>query len=161
MKSDILASMQLKSTEELIEIWKNNDQSEWTNDAFGVVADILLERLGSLPEQDKPIEEISDIDSPSEKLLDDYLRKERLVDLVDFVFYLGISPAIICILFIAVSLFAILSPRSITVVGSLPWYVIVGTVLFVSAALLRKRTKLGSVKARQLLLERISKGSPQ
>ncbi len=41
-----------KSTEELIEIWKKNDQYSWTEEAFEVVKELLEERNTEVPEQD-------------------------------------------------------------------------------------------------------------
>jgi hypothetical protein len=48
----IVSDMQARDTEELLVIWKKNDKNEWSYEAFGIVHDILLERLGSVPEQD-------------------------------------------------------------------------------------------------------------
>ena len=43
--------MQLKDSDELLKIWVKNDRLEWSDEAFSIVHDILLERLGSVPEQ--------------------------------------------------------------------------------------------------------------
>lgn len=43
--------MQLKDSDELLKIWIQNDRLEWSDEAFLIVHDILLERLGSVPEQ--------------------------------------------------------------------------------------------------------------
>lgn len=49
-KRDAIFNIQnLKETDELIDIWQNNDREEWSDEALGVVRDILLERLGYLP----------------------------------------------------------------------------------------------------------------
>lgn len=47
----IRQEMELVRTEELIAIWKRHDTKEWTNDALEIVRAILLERMGTLPEQ--------------------------------------------------------------------------------------------------------------
>ncbi len=47
----IYENMQLKNSEELLKIWIQNDRVKWTDEAFAVIHDILLERLGSVPEQ--------------------------------------------------------------------------------------------------------------
>jgi len=44
----------LKSTEDLLAIWRANDRAEWTSTAFDAIQKILLERLGSVPEQAAP-----------------------------------------------------------------------------------------------------------
>jgi hypothetical protein len=54
LKVQIRSEMQLKTTEELSDIWIKNNRAEWTDDAFDVVRELLTERLGNLPKQDKP-----------------------------------------------------------------------------------------------------------
>ena len=50
--------LQEKDTGELLEIWKNNNRDEWSDTAFSIIHDILLERLGSEPPpQGAPFEE--------------------------------------------------------------------------------------------------------
>ena len=43
--------MQLKDSDELLAIWRKNDRLEWSDEAFTVIHDILVERLGSAPPQ--------------------------------------------------------------------------------------------------------------
>jgi hypothetical protein len=50
-KQQILEQMQKKDTDELVQIWKAHDRTEWTETAFEIIRDILLERLGELPQQ--------------------------------------------------------------------------------------------------------------
>jgi len=47
----VYRNMNLKETSELVSIWVKNDKSEWTNEAFEVIRDILVERLGDVPLQ--------------------------------------------------------------------------------------------------------------
>jgi len=47
----VYASLQQEGTEELLGIWKQNDREGWTDIAFEAIHDILMERLGSVPEQ--------------------------------------------------------------------------------------------------------------
>jgi hypothetical protein len=47
----IRQNMQLKDSEELLAIWRKNDRQEWSDEAFSIVHDILLERLGTVPPQ--------------------------------------------------------------------------------------------------------------
>ncbi len=44
-------SMQSKSSEELLAIWRKNDRNEWSDEAFSIIHDILFERFGNVPEQ--------------------------------------------------------------------------------------------------------------
>lgn len=46
--------MRLKETDELLEIWSENDRLEWSDIAFAAIHSILLERLGNVPPQGTP-----------------------------------------------------------------------------------------------------------
>jgi hypothetical protein len=60
----IYNDMSLKSTDELLEIWKTNDHSVWSDAGFKAIQKILLERLGSVPPQEgASTEEESDSDT--------------------------------------------------------------------------------------------------
>ncbi len=47
----IRRNMQLKDTDELLRIWKQNNREEWSDEAFSVVQEILLERNVEIPDQ--------------------------------------------------------------------------------------------------------------
>lgn len=51
LSKSIYQNMQLKDSDELIKIWIKNDRSEWSDEAFLIIYDILLKRLGSVPQQ--------------------------------------------------------------------------------------------------------------
>ena len=51
LRQQIYQRMNVKSTEELLEIWKKNNHAEWTDLAFDVVREILVSRIGELPPQ--------------------------------------------------------------------------------------------------------------
>lgn len=51
LHNSVYQSMQNKSTQELLEIWRDNDRVTWTEDTFSILQEILLERLGTIPEQ--------------------------------------------------------------------------------------------------------------
>ena len=53
-RSQIYENMNLKDTDELLDIWQANDHSEWSDAAFDVAKEILVKRLGELPPQDDP-----------------------------------------------------------------------------------------------------------
>jgi hypothetical protein len=57
LRAQIYNRMNQKETDELIAIWQTHDSEEWTETAFDVVKDILLNRLGELPPQDEVLEE--------------------------------------------------------------------------------------------------------
>lgn len=72
LRDQIRNSLNLKDTEELVEMWRTHDTEEWTDLAFEVVKDILQERLGEVPPQyevvQKPVGTIQD-DAESEEAL--------------------------------------------------------------------------------------------
>lgn len=49
MKAQIHDTLRLRGTDELLDIWRRADHEEWTDLAFEVVHEILLERLGEIP----------------------------------------------------------------------------------------------------------------
>jgi hypothetical protein len=56
MMKSIRSAMQDKETDELIQIWLVHDQTAWTDEAFEVVKELLIERLGKLPDQNMPMD---------------------------------------------------------------------------------------------------------
>ena len=52
MKAQIQDNLRLLETDELLEIWRRADHDEWTDLAFEVVHEILLERLGEIPQRE-------------------------------------------------------------------------------------------------------------
>lgn len=51
----IFNNLNLKETEELVEIWITNDRVEWSDLAFEAVKAILAERLETVPTQNEPL----------------------------------------------------------------------------------------------------------
>ena len=49
LRKQIFASMQLKETDELVDIYMKQDKDEWSELAFSALEEILTERLGYLP----------------------------------------------------------------------------------------------------------------
>src|SRR5690349_3023093 len=43
--------LQLRETDDLLEIWLANDRSQWTDEAFEAMRQLLVERLGAAPPQ--------------------------------------------------------------------------------------------------------------
>ena len=64
-RDQIYNTLNLKETDELVEIWQKNDHKQWSETAFGVVKELLQNRLGQLPPQGEP-NYASDDDSSSE-----------------------------------------------------------------------------------------------
>ena len=56
----IYNTLNLKETDELMEIWKQNDRVQWSQETFDALETILQERLGQLPPQNPAILEFSD-----------------------------------------------------------------------------------------------------
>lgn len=67
LRKQIYNNFNLKETDELVEIWQKNDRAEWSEEAFGVIEEILRERIGELPAQNEPILEHEDIEEESEE----------------------------------------------------------------------------------------------
>jgi hypothetical protein len=71
--------LNLRETEDLLEIWQANDHEEWSDMAFEVIKEILRKRLGEVPPQELPSEEQEaeesfeddDLDEWDAKLLND------------------------------------------------------------------------------------------
>jgi hypothetical protein len=59
-RNQLYNALSLKGTDELIEIWKTNDRSEWSDVAFAVIQEILRNRIGEIPAQGASLEELSD-----------------------------------------------------------------------------------------------------
>lgn len=55
LKKYIYNNLNLKDTDDLVDIWITNNRLEWSDLAFGVLSDLLIERIGKLPPQDAPI----------------------------------------------------------------------------------------------------------
>jgi DNA-directed RNA polymerase subunit RPC12/RpoP len=68
LRDQIYNNMNMKDTDELIEIWETNNRYEWSDTAFEVVRQILSNRIGELPEQDDPVfDEKTEDDSDNEE----------------------------------------------------------------------------------------------
>jgi len=77
LREQIYDRMNLKETEELLEIWQSNDHAEWSDEAFEVVQGILKARGVGLPQQNEPVyeheeqEEDHDFSDEELKIIDD------------------------------------------------------------------------------------------
>lgn len=70
LRKQVHANLNSKNTDELLDIWKINDRVEWSDLAFEVLEEILIKRVGNLPEQNRPILEHQDEDEKTDDLED-------------------------------------------------------------------------------------------
>ncbi|HSB02084.1 MAG TPA: hypothetical protein VLE49_15650 [Anaerolineales bacterium] len=75
LREQIHDNMNLKETDELLEIWQNNHRFEWSDDAFEVIKDVLKERGVDIPEQDEPLYKAEEETSDEETSDDDELEE--------------------------------------------------------------------------------------
>lgn len=54
LSKKLYENMRQKSTEELLQIWKENDRTEWSDEAYVAIKQVLDERGVSLPAQTAP-----------------------------------------------------------------------------------------------------------
>lgn len=54
LSKKLYENMRQKSTEELLQIWKENDRTEWSDEAYVAIKQVLDERNVSLPAQTAP-----------------------------------------------------------------------------------------------------------
>jgi hypothetical protein len=59
-RRQIYNELNLRETDDLLEIWKENDRVEWSNETFEVIEEILKNRRVEIPQQDEPIREYND-----------------------------------------------------------------------------------------------------
>ncbi len=55
LRQEIYNGLSQKETDELVEIWRSNDHTQWTDMGFEVIREILQARLGKLPPQNVPV----------------------------------------------------------------------------------------------------------
>ena len=51
LRAQIYNNLSIKNTEELLEIWQSGDTSEWNEEVFEIIKEILVRRLGYVPPQ--------------------------------------------------------------------------------------------------------------
>jgi len=56
-RKQIYNELNLRETDDLLEIWQTNDRVEWSNDAFQVIGEILKNRGEEIPEQGEAVYE--------------------------------------------------------------------------------------------------------
>lgn len=64
LRKQIRGHLNLKTTDELLDIWQTNDRVEWSEAAFEEIKEILAERGEEMSEQDEPINEhVEEVDA--------------------------------------------------------------------------------------------------
>mgnify|MGYP001278476197 FL=1 len=69
LETQIYNNLASKDTDELLEIWQNNNSQEWSEAAFEIVGEILRKRLGNLPPRSAKVQ-IAQILEKVEQYLD-------------------------------------------------------------------------------------------
>jgi len=72
-RGQIYNELNLRETDDLLEIWRSNDHEEWSDIAFEVVKEILMKRLGEIPPQVEPITEQMEEEEENSESQDDGL----------------------------------------------------------------------------------------
>jgi hypothetical protein len=161
MNSQILSEMRLKTTEELLEIWRENDPTQWSEDAFEVVKGLLLERVRELPEQKAPVvvDKASDVQESANKLLENYRKKKFWAILLEFPWIFCLFTAGILLVGAMVWMVTLLTNTIFSVVH-LEEGIIITAFLF-PLYFLRERAKNSASEAKKKLVELIAKGLEQ
>jgi hypothetical protein len=137
MSNEIYNELNLKSTEELLEIWKTNDRSVWSDAGFKAIKKILIERQGSVPpQQAAPAED--EPDSGTYYDIDKISSISTIANVLAWVILVGDAIALIAYLFLgtqsnSVNLFKYLTSMS-NVMNLLIWcvvYILPGLFFFV------------------------------
>jgi len=75
LRSQIHNQLNLRDTEDLLEIWYKNDHEEWSDIAFEVIKDILIKRLGEIPSQEEIVDKETEIEEREDDGLDEWEAK--------------------------------------------------------------------------------------
>ena len=79
LREQITSRMNLKETDELLDIWQSNDRFEWSDEAFDVISEILKNRGVDIPPQGEPVYEQVDVEADK----DDYGFSEEELRILD------------------------------------------------------------------------------
>jgi len=79
IRNQMYNELNLRETEDLLEIWYTNDREGWSDTAYEVIQEILIKRLGEIPQQEVVVDEETEAEDPEDdglpeweaKLLDD------------------------------------------------------------------------------------------
>ncbi|HCR71911.1 MAG TPA: hypothetical protein DIW23_10745 [Anaerolineae bacterium] len=83
LREQIYKNLNIKETDELLDIWQTNDRVEWSDLAFEVLEEILKQRKVKLPKQKEPITEYKEEDENLEEWETKLLDKEDQPEFYD------------------------------------------------------------------------------
>lgn len=125
LNKKLYENMRQKSSDELLQIWKENDRTEWSDEAYTAISQILTERNVSLPVQQTPATIVEADSDPNADALVRLSTWAQLMAWVALVVTLGISGINIVSIFMSTGLnigigeiFNILSALLILMVGA-------------------------------------------
>lgn len=75
LRDQIYNQLNLRDTEDLLEIWHTNDHEEWSDTTFEVIKDILIKRLGEIPSQEETVDKKTEVDVLEDDGLDEWEAK--------------------------------------------------------------------------------------
>jgi len=73
LRRQIRSNLNLKETDELLDIWTINNRASWSDQAFEAIEDILKERGVEIPEQNDPVYKMDEEIAAEETVDDDGL----------------------------------------------------------------------------------------
>ncbi len=134
----IRKKMNLKSNDELLKIWKENDRRHYTEEAFKIIKQLILQRGIALPQQIEKIDEVASLKkitirpSSSEKFLGFFLLFTAIATLLVFWTFLIVLEKAgnpleenvieLIILIITFFIFACLSERNLSRIKKVSMY---------------------------------------
>jgi len=72
IRRQIYNELNLRETEDLLEIWRKNDRKEWSDIAFEVIREILSKRLDEIPPQEIPGDDQEEQESFEDNRLEEW-----------------------------------------------------------------------------------------
>ena len=109
-RQQLYNQMILRETDDLLEIWRENNRAEWTQTTFDVIGAILQDRLGEIPLQKEPVYQIHQPDfwernglqkplgDPSEsENIPVFYDPRQVIRLTKWIPWIGIAFVIVCL----------------------------------------------------------------
>lgn len=152
LSKKLYETMRQKSSDELLQIWKENDRTEWSDEAYVAIKQVLDERGVSLPAQTAPAV-VEDHDDPNADALVRLSTWANLLSWVGLLVTVGISGINIVSMLTATGLnigvaeiFNILSALLILLVGCFlfVFFQLVAKGIFVMLDILDNTTEIAS-----------------
>jgi tetratricopeptide (TPR) repeat protein len=75
LRAKIYNNLVIKDTEDLLELWQSGDKSEWNEEVFEIVQEILVERLGYVPQKSIEYQVLQILGNVENHLKNDELNK--------------------------------------------------------------------------------------